>query len=98
MAGKGTWYTPIARIKNRQEVWKRIDDHGWKGEKMELSPEMSYFNNVAVHSRILEYDSYMAYTKMFPLWDPRKRKDNTGYLRMIRDNIYEQAIIYVLIV
>ncbi|KAL1514336.1 hypothetical protein ABEB36_003609 [Hypothenemus hampei] len=87
---KATWFTPIARLKNREEVWTRIENNGWKTVKMDLDPEISYFNNKSCHSRMLEYDHYFAYTKTFPLWDPKKPKDNTPDLRTIRKNISEQ--------
>lgn len=60
---------------------------------MDLVPEISYFNNKQEHSRMLEYDHYFAYTKTFPLWDPNKPKDNTRYLPIIRENIFEQVCI-----
>ncbi|XP_030764055.1 uncharacterized protein LOC115888452 isoform X2 [Sitophilus oryzae] len=91
MSKKATWYTPIARIKNREEVWSRIESRGWKGEKMDLIPEISYFSNPRKSTTMQEYDLYFAYTKMFPLWDPRKPKDNSEYLPVIRENIFAQA-------
>lgn len=26
---KGTWYTPIARLKNQEQVFTKIDNKGW---------------------------------------------------------------------
>nr|CAI5825487.1 unnamed protein product [Callosobruchus analis] len=90
MSGKATWYTPIASIKNKEEAWQRIDRKGWVAPKMDLEPEISYFNNNFKYERLPEYDLYFSYTKVFPLWDERKSKDNRRYLPDIWENIYEQ--------
>ncbi|XP_050305571.1 uncharacterized protein LOC126742809 [Anthonomus grandis grandis] len=87
---KATWYTPIARLKNREEVWSRIENKGWKTIPMDLELEINYFNNRQQHSRLLEYDHYFAFTKTFPLWDPKKAKDNRRFLPTIRENIFQQ--------
>ncbi|KAH1007532.1 uncharacterized protein LOC109540480 [Dendroctonus ponderosae] len=87
---KATWLTPTASLKNREEVWSRIENNGWKTIEMSLDPQITYFNNHQKHSRMLEYDHYFAFTKTFPIWDPKKPKDNTRYLPNIRENIFQQ--------
>ncbi|CAG9761277.1 unnamed protein product [Ceutorhynchus assimilis] len=88
--GKGTWHTPLASMKNREEVMGRIENKGWKTEKMSLKPEITYFNTVSSHVPLSLYDQYFASTKTFPLWDPKKPKDNSKYLPKIREYIYKQ--------
>ncbi|CAH1954689.1 unnamed protein product [Acanthoscelides obtectus] len=94
MAGKATWYTPIASMKNKEEVWQSIDKKGWVAPKMDLVPEISYFNNNFKYDRLPEYDLYFSYTKVLPLWDERKSKDNRRYLPDIWENIHEQGYVH----
>ncbi|XP_044265957.1 uncharacterized protein LOC123012177 [Tribolium madens] len=89
--GKAQWHTPINVIKNKQEVWTVLENTGWKPEKIDTAKTITFFDNpMKRQHRSAEYDLFFAYTKVFPLWDPRKPKDNCQYLRDIRENIYQQ--------
>ncbi|XP_060529499.1 uncharacterized protein LOC132703940 isoform X2 [Cylas formicarius] len=92
MSKKAQWYTPVARLKNREQVWEIIERKGWKSEKVNTEKEISYFDAAPRYTHLLEYDRYFAFTKAFPLWDPRKPKDNRKYLPTVRENIFEQTI------
>ncbi|KAH0814284.1 hypothetical protein GEV33_008508 [Tenebrio molitor] len=58
--------------------------------KLDTSKPITFFNNPLKWQWSAEYDRFFAYTKIFPLWDQRKPKDNCQYLPDIRENIYEQ--------
>ncbi|XP_063905687.1 uncharacterized protein LOC135124506 [Zophobas morio] len=91
MSGKAQWFTPTAAMKNKAEVWTKLENSGWKPPKHDTSKPMTYFNNTTkVHERTPEYDLFFAYTKVFPLWDQKKLKDNCQNKRDIWENINEQ--------
>lgn len=62
-------------------------------KEIDLTKELTYFNNPVSHTRIKEYDLFFAYTKVFPLYDQRKTRDNRQYLPDIRENIFQQVCI-----
>ncbi|CAH1365117.1 hypothetical protein MTP99_001410 [Tenebrio molitor] len=90
MSGKAQWFTPINAMKNKEEVWARLERSGWSSPKLDTSKPITFFNNPLKWQWSAEYDRFFAYTKIFPLWDQRKPKDNCQYLPDIRENIYEQ--------
>lgn len=64
---------------------------------MDLSRDIKYFNNTKSYERKTEYDLFFSYTKMFPLWDERKSRENRRYPPDIHENIFQQVLLNILV-
>lgn len=81
-------------IKNVKKIIKNYTNaYKLQDETIELTPELTYFNNPVTHMGKTEYDLFFAYTKTFPLYDQRKIRDNRQYLPDIHENIFQQVTI-----
>ncbi|KAJ8926112.1 hypothetical protein NQ315_009969 [Exocentrus adspersus] len=85
-----TWLNPNALLTGNLQVWTKIDDKGWKPPKLDLDKELNYFDNETQYQTLSEYDLFFSNTKVFPLWDERKPRENRQYLPDLRERIYEQ--------
>ncbi|XP_057669146.1 uncharacterized protein LOC130901643 [Diorhabda carinulata] len=82
------WFTPIASQKIKEHFWQKLEDSSPKAAPVGLEKTITYFNNNKKDEHFQQYDRFFASSRMFPLWDPRKTKENERYLPDIRENIY----------
>ncbi|GJQ78447.1 hypothetical protein Trydic_g11566 [Trypoxylus dichotomus] len=86
---RAEWQTPVAYMKNRQEIFAKLDKTDII-RPLDLEKEISYFNNERAKGHTAAFDLFFAYTKTFPLFDSRKFRDDRKYLPDIWKNIHEQ--------
>lgn len=58
---------------------------------LNLDKELNFFDNETVHPSLSEYDLFFSNTRICPLWDKRKLRENRQYLPDLRERIFQQA-------
>ncbi|XP_019874762.1 uncharacterized protein LOC109602766 [Aethina tumida] len=88
--GKGEWRTPNIEHNFQKEVNLKFDTTGWKPDKVDLDPVISYYRNNLFYPDQTQYDLFFAFTKPFPIWDNKKPRCNRPYMPVVRENIFQQ--------
>ncbi|XP_022902187.1 uncharacterized protein [Onthophagus taurus] len=81
--------TPVAAMENMKLGIKKFENLSPTFE-VDLVNDITYFNKQEKKAEQSAYDLFFAYTKMYPLYDPRKVRENRRYEPDIRENIYRQ--------
>lgn len=101
---------PKTQAKSLGEIWKMLfgntELHDYlllmsltlpylfQNKDIDLTKDINYFNNPKTFRRETEYDLFFSYTRMFPLWDQRKNRDNRRYPPDIHEHIFQQVLAF----
>ncbi|KAI4467422.1 hypothetical protein MML48_2g00006256 [Holotrichia oblita] len=87
--GQGEWLTPVAHMRNMENMFTKLEKTDIL-QHVDLEKDISYFRNERAKGHTAAFDLFFSYTKTFPLFDPRKCRDDRKYLPDTWENIYEQ--------
>lgn len=88
---KGTWLTPDVATKRKAFCWAKYEKCKWVPVKHSKEFDATYFNNPRTFAEKNQYDLYFVISRMLPLYDQRKSRENKACIADIRENIYKQV-------